>query len=397
MNKHNNITIQDILFIYKTQFLNKFSKVLSKVQLQSYYQLLNCRTERMGSRIMKCNCCNEKFELFNSCKNRHCPTCGNMEREIWLLERKKNVLPVPYYHLVFTVPKELKNLIYSNQKLLLNLLFKVVGETIKELSLDKKFLNGKTGIISILHTWGQNLIYHPHIHCLIPFGSIAKDNKTWQFPKNKNFLFPYNVIKKLFRDKFLFNLNKLYEKQPETFSFKFDPNLTKICNWKSFKNILYLKKWVVHQSKPIKNPENVIDYFGRYAYKTAITDFRIIKLENDEVFFKIKDYKNKTNEVIKLKAIEFIRRFLLHILPKRFCKIRYYGIFSNSNMKKYIKLIFEQLPKNKDSIWEFYELVKNDKSFVIQYFLKWKINVCPKCKKGKLISIENFIGNNRSP
>jgi len=283
-----------------------------------------CRTAELGGHIDECTDCGHVRISYNSCRNRHCPKCQFLRKEKWIRAREKDLLPIRYFHVVFTVPDIINPLVLRNQEVMYNILFKAVKETLLELS--KRF--GKIGFICILHTWGQNLIDHPHIHCIVTGGGLS--NNRWVSSRKKFFL-PVKVMSRLFRGKFLFYLKKVHDKLGFYGSVFF---LKEKDAFLSLLKKLYDKEWVVYCKPPFKSPETVIAYLGRYTHRIAITNHRIVDIKNGKVSFFWKDYAdgNKT-KIMTLDCFEFIRRFLLHVLPDGFVKIRYYGLLGNRNRK----------------------------------------------------------------
>ena len=378
------IEIGDIFRRYGNIYREKYKGHISKEQHKAIRAIEQCRTAKLGGHIDICDKCNAIRISYNSCRNRHCPKCQSLPTEKWLLERQDDILPVQYYHIVLTLPSELKNLVYSNKQIFYNILFKSASQTLLELTKDSKYLGAQIGITSILHTWGQNLSFHPHLHCLVTGGGLTTDNK-WVFTCHNYFL-PVRVISKLFKGKFIHNVIYEYEKGNLKFS-----NAVKdlIIPYKFNKFIYKLrkKKWIVNCKPPFKNPNSVLEYFGRYTHRVAIANHRIIKVENDKVYFKWKDYSDNCKiKIMSLNALEFIRRFLFHILPHRFNKIRYYGLLSNCHRKVKIALCRTLLNNNKSANLNKQNKIKK---------LNWKdlyfkvtgnqINICPVCKKGRMI------------
>lgn len=281
---------------------------------------MNCRTERLGGHLDVCPECGFARPSYNSCRNRHCPKCQTLAKEKWIDNQKYDLLNVGYFHVVFTVPDILNEVILLNQEKLYKLLFRTVAETMQELSSDKKYLGATIGFTSVLHTWGQNLCFHPHIHCIVPSGGLTKDLK-WRSSRQKFFL-PVKVMSRKFRGKFLALLKEL------------NPDITP-----DLLDNAYRKEWVIYCKPPFKTAACVVEYLGRYTHRVAISNNRILKFENGMVSFKWRDYKDSCKcKVMTLTAEEFIRRFLLHILPARFMKIRHYGILGNRNKMKKLNI-----------------------------------------------------------
>jgi hypothetical protein len=317
------LELQDIIIDHGDSF--KENKKLPSSKLKALNSIEACRTEVLGSHVDECSECGHKRISYNSCKNRHCPKCQSFKKEEWIEARKSELINVIYFHVVFTLPSELNAIIYRNQEILYSLFFKCVAETLKELAYDKKYLGAQIGITSVLHTWGQTLSYHPHIHCIVPGGGLSPSGIEFRRSKKKFFI-PVKVLSRKFRGKFLYYLNE-----------EIKANTVKIAgdvNFKDLKNSLYKKDWVVYCKKPFKKSTNVIEYLSKYVHRVAISNNRIIDYTDKKVTFKWRDYRDNNKEkVMTLDVDEFIKRFLLHVLPKAFTKIRYYGILGNRNKK----------------------------------------------------------------
>jgi len=316
-----------------------------------------CRTSALGGHAWVCTNCGGVHAHYNSCGNRHCPNCQAFEKEKWVEARKSELLPVGYLHLVFTLPHELNPLIRSNDRLLYGLLFKAVWQTVAKLSGQSRWLGAQTGMIAVLHTWGSNLSLHPHLHCIVPCGGLNKDQSAWIPTKKKNFLAPNKeVIAPLFRAIFLKHLRRAYEAGQLEFHgqaqvYKDPKQLTKLYR------TLQAKKWNVYAKKPFGGPAQIINYLSRYTHRIALSNNRILGLKNGRVTISVKNYKKKDAKglplitSLTLCVLEFIRRFLLHVLPKGFQRIRYYGILSTRNRKTKLKkaqqlLQYQPPPKN---------------------------------------------------
>jgi len=384
--KNKRITINEIFRMYINDYKKKYADKISAAQYKVIKAILNCRTSQLGTHIKECDYCRQTITLFNSCRNRHCPQCQNIKKEEWLFNRKKEILPVPYYHVIFTLPDELNPLIYSNQKKLLPLFFKAASETLKVLSSDSKHLGASIGFIMVLHTWSQNLLYHPHIHCIVPGGGFNSDKTEWVHPRYKNFFMPVKVISDLFKKKFLAKLKYLYfHKEPLHFAGTIS-YLKNAVVFNNFIDNLKHKKWVVYCAKPFKRPNIVIDYLGRYVYKVAISPYRIITIENNQIYFYWKDYRDKKTKVMKLSPVEFIRRILLHVLPHKFQKVRYYGLLGNNKKIDNISLCRQLFNVVIDAFSELLSSMENDIRQIIYFFKGIDIAVCPFCGKGRMIT-----------
>lgn len=345
--------VQDIFEQYGDEFRQKHP--LTVAQHKAMNAILNCRTARLGGHMDSCPKCGYLRPSYNSCRNRHCPKCQTLSKERWIDARKADLLDVGYFHVVFTVPQELNVLIYRNQVAAYNLLFRCVAETIQELAADKKYLGAATGHTAVLHTWGQSLCFHPHIHCIVPAGGLDKLGK-WRSSRKKFFL-PVKVLSRKFRGKFLALLK---QQLPEA-----TPDLLNTC---------YGKEWVVYCKPPFKDAACVVEYLGRYTHRVAISNNRILKLEDGQVSFKWRDYRDGSRwKVMTVSAEEFVRRFLMHVLPPGFMKIRHYGFLSSRGKQKKLQICKVQTGTS---------LVKKERlstEALIQKLLGRKPSQCPGC------------------
>jgi predicted RNA-binding Zn-ribbon protein involved in translation (DUF1610 family) len=310
--------VQEILEQYGKAYLQNHQ--LSSVQYKALNAIINCRTSRLGGHMDKCPKCGYERPSYNSCRNRNCPKCQTFTKERWIDAQKADLLNVGYFHVVFTVPQELNMLIYRKQLDCYNLLFRCAAESLKGLAGDKKYLGAAIGITAVLHTWGQNLCFHPHIHCIVPSGGLTPLGK-WK-PSRKKFFLPVRALSRKFRGKFL----ALFKLQI--------PDIDQ-----TFMNQCYQKEWLVYCKPPFKNASCVVEYLGRYTHRVAISNNRILKIENGAVTFKWRDYRDKSRwKLMTLDTNEFIRRFLMHVLPNGFTKIRHYGFLSSRGKQKKLKI-----------------------------------------------------------
>lgn len=338
--------------------------------------IINCRTKVLGGHVNRCDQCGEELISYNSCGNRHCPKCQSLRTFKWLEKRKKEWLPVPYFHVVFTVPHELNHLILYNKALLHQLLFQAAWETIKTFGKDRKRLGGLMGMISILHTWGQNLSLHNHVHCIVPGGALTVSGK-WKASK-KGFLFSVKAMMKMYRGIYISKLRALYNKKQLKL-----PN-PKQWNQKNFDHLMQ-KNWVVYAKKPFAGSEKLLDYLGRYTHKIAISNNRILGCEQDSVRFKWRDYSDGNKEkIMRLEPLEFIRRFLQHTVPNGFMRIRFFGFLANACKAKNIAMIKKQLPPLKCDIIE-----KETRAIMLE-ITGIDITLCQVCKKGRMLPIRTL-------
>jgi hypothetical protein len=364
--------LSEIVSRHEDDFIKKHNPLLLHRKVLRAIRI--CRTSELGGHKDNCDTCNHVRISYNSCRNRHCPKCQATNRERWILERKQNLLNCSYFHVVFTMPQELNSYCLKYPKQLYNMLFFCAKETMLAFGNDKKHLGAELGIIAILHTWGQTLQLHPHLHMIVPGGGICENN-TWKNSRaQNNFLFPVKALSKVFRGKFM-----------QVFSeFLAQENIQITGN---LKRTLYNLSWNVYAKKPFLGASQVIEYLGRYTHKIAISNHRILKVEDSKVTFKYTDYKHgSAKKVMVLDATEFLRRFCMHILPPRFRKIRHYGFLANRNKKKLRFLQFSQgiIPKEQTKI-SYKEIAKN--------YLGFDVDQCPCCKEGRMIRVMSFSAN----
>ncbi len=362
-------------------------------QLRAMRAIEICRTAELGGHVDECDHCGLLRISYNSCRNRHCPKCQSLDKERWLIARKKDLLPIAYFHLVFTIPEEIKPLALRNQKLVYTLLFKAVAETIKELTEDRKYLGAKVGFIAILHTWSQNLMDHPHIHCIVTGGGLSPDGKRW-VPCKEDFFISVKVLSRLFRGKFLAHLKETYAKGKMHFPGKIAPLKDKRAFNRLLKG-LYAKEWVVYCKPPFSNAEKVMEYLGRYTHRVAISNHRLVKLEGGQVTFRYRDRNdNHKVKLMSLDVSEFIRRFLLHILPDGFVKIRHYGILSNRNRKSELAQCRKLLGVHCQE--ETTESVREPWQDLLTRITGVDPRICPVCGKGKMV-LKQVLNSSVSP
>lgn len=328
--------IQQIFLNSYVDFRSSDSHV-SGVQEKAAHAILNCKSGSLGCNISQCTDCGHMEFHNNSCRNRNCPNCQAILKEIWIDKRRAEVIDSPYFHVVFTVPHALNPLIYGNQELLYSLLHRCSSETLLELARDRKYLGATPGIIQVLHTWGQTLNFHPHIHCIVSGGGLSAEQKLRKC--GKKFFIPVHVMSKVFRGKFLFYLQKHYDSGKLVFSSSC-AELQNSYSWNEFRDALYKTDWCPYIKETFNGFGNAIEYLGRYTHRIAITNTRIQSVNETQVSFSARDYKSGETKVMTLENVEFIRRFLMHVLPSGFQKIRYYGFLNNRTKTKNLKIIF---------------------------------------------------------
>jgi len=370
--------IQQIFDHSWEDFLHTHS--FSSEQESTGYSIINCKTKKMGCNVSECKECGYIQVHHNSCRKRNCPNCQAFLKEIWIDARKSEVIDTPYFHTIFTVPAELRPIIYANQNLLYGLLHRCSAESVLELCQDNKYLGATPGIIQVLHTWGQDLHFHPHIHSIISGGGLTKDLKLQQ--SKASFFIPVEVLQAKFRKKFLILLDEMYNDHklviPESCS-----KLRNAYDWNDFRRRLYDMRWNVHVKETFNGYGNAIEYLGRYTHRIAITNTRILNVSDTNVSFRIHNYKSGADEVITLSNTEFIRRFLQHVLPHGFQKIRYYGFLNNRSKKKNLKIIFTIQGHQR-----FFSALAGKKTDeMMKLVWNYDIHKCPVCRKSSMKTV----------
>lgn len=350
--------ITDIFRTYGPSYRDRFGQRMLPSHLRTIQDITDCRTNVMGGHVFQCNHCEQLRYAYHSCKNRSCPTCHESDRNAWLEKRQQERLPVPYFHAVFTLPKELHEIIRSNQKTGYALIMEAAALSLMKLASDSRYVGGQIGMLAVLHTWTRALVYHPHVHCLIPAGGLSADHRYW-LEARKNYLVPVRALSEIFRATFMALIRK---KLPHV----------------SFPQSVWKTPWVVYCKSSGHTADKVLKYLARYVHQTAITNSRIIKTDHGKVVFRYKDSREQQWKTMTLDVQEFIRRFLQHVLPPGFHKVRYYGLLSPRNRQRLDQIRREltqnlptpeqDTPKTKD---------KSTHTFLL----------CPVCQTGHLVPI----------
>ena len=380
----NSCEVADIFRLYGKDYQRQTLLSYKKLKVMNHISV--CRTAQLGGHIEQCDQCGFERNAYNSCRDRHCPKCQTMVKEKWLNDRKADLLPCNYCHLVFTVPHKLNPIILSNKKIMLNNLFTAVNLTLQAFTKDPQWkVQGQPGFICVLHTWSQKLTDHFHIHCLIAGGALSFDKKRWVASK-KSFLFRVQSLAKEFKKRYLGLLEKAYLNndlflpgKPEIFKSKQE--------FENFIQSLFKVKWNTYAKRPFAGPEQVLEYLGRYTHRVAISNNRIKSYDNNQVCFEYKDRTdNDTIKTLTVSAHEFIRRFLLHVLPHNFMKIRYFGFLSHRNKKQAIKLIRKLI--DPEAV-----LPIKLKETVLEMMLRLtghELLCCPNCNRGKMTIVKEL-------
>ncbi|MCK5193819.1 MAG: IS91 family transposase [Desulfobulbaceae bacterium] len=380
----NNLEVADVFHLYGEQY--RQSNRLSYEQIKVMRHIEICRTAALGGHVEQCNKCGFERIAYNSCRDRHCPKCQTMTKERWLNDRKAELLPCGYFHLVFTLPHTLNPIVLCNKKIMLAMLFAAVNETLQAFAKDPQWrLEGQLGFISVLHTWSQTLLDHFHLHCLVPAGVLAFDKSKW-VPARESFLFRINSLAKEFRKRYLRKLEKAYRKKELIFPGETVSISSPEIFWEMTKKLSVID-WIAYAKRPFAGPEQVLEYLGRYTHRVAISNNRLIAIDKGKVVFSYRDRKsNNEKKSMTLNADKFIRRFLLHVLPKGFMKIRYFGFLSNIKKKKYIPIIRQLI----EPMAKLLEKIKETVQQIMLRVTGIDITCCPQCQKGKMIKIKEL-------
>ena len=374
----------DIFRIYGNDYLK--NNTLPYAHKKVMHHIAVCRTAKLGGHVEQCDSCGFKRNAYNSCRDRHCPKCQSLVKEKWLNDRKAELLPCGYFHLVFTLPHELNAIILCNKTVTLAILFAAVSGTLQTFAKDPQWrLEGQLGFISVLHTWSQTLMDHFHLHCLVPAGALSFDKTRW-VPARESFLFRVESLAKEVRKRYLQKLEKAFSDGKLIF-----PGNTQIYNChRRFKKLiqsLFQITWIVYAKRPFAGPQQVLEYLGRYTHRVAISNNRIVSITNDKVTFTYKD--RKRNDEVKsmtLDAGEFVRRFLLHVLPRGFMKIRYFGFLANTNKKKCVPLLRKLIDPSARLPDKISETVQE----MMLRLTGEDITCCPQCKKGRMVKLRKL-------
>ena len=339
--KEARLEVADVFRKYETDFLAQWGHTLSVPQRKAFAAIRDCRTAALGGHVEyveECDTCGHRAISYNSCRNRHCPKCQAMARAKWLAEREAELLPVPYFHVVFTLPQKIGDLALQNAREIYRILFRAASEALLSIAADPHRLGANIGFLAVLHTWGQNLHLHPHLHCVVPGGGISPDGQRWIGCKSKAFFLPVRVLSARFRNLFL----KYLRNAVQDGKLKFHGEMAWLGQPSAFETMCLQAqraKWVVFAKPPFGGPEQVLKYLARYTHRVAISNRRLLSIEEGRVRFEYKDYADGSQtKVMTLAAIEFIRRFLLHVLPGGFVRIRQFGFLANRGRRKKLAL-----------------------------------------------------------
>ena len=374
------------------EFLERYGKRLTPEQRRALDDLASCRTATLGGHVLECPQCGHRQIAYNSCGNRHCPKCQGTAAARWLEMQAADLLPIPYFHVVFTLPRVLGPIALENPRQVYGLLMQAAAETLLELAADPKHLGAKIGVLAVLHTWGQNLSLHPHVHCVVTGGGLSLNETHWITCPDRFFL-PFQILSRVFRGKFLAGLRNLFTRGRLHFGGK----LAALARPDQFNRLLSKSvrtDWVVHVKPPWGGPETVLKYLARYTHRTAISNRRLVSLEDGQVCFRWKDYaQGGRHRTMKLSAIEFVHRFLMHVLPSGFVRVRHYGFLANCHRREKLTLCrkFLSVTRTSDSGTPDPNATPEQVSPVTP------TRACPVCGAGRMIVIEAFLPTGMSP
>jgi hypothetical protein len=375
------IEVADILRSYGGQYQKQYPSGL--VQARIIDDLTACRTAALGGHLRRCSECDHQEIAYNSCRNRHCPKCQRGKQADWMAKQQGHLLDVSYFHIVFTLPQPLSPLALQNKRLLYGLLMRGAADTLLRIARDPRHLGARIGFTSILHTWGQTLMHHPHVHCLVPGGGLSPDGKRW-IAARPGFFLPVRVLSRVFRGNYLQELNRLYQQDKLTLQGRLE-NLRHPNQWAEFVGQLRRIEWVVYAKPPFGSAGQVVKYLARYTHRVAICNRRLASLDGGQVTFRYKDYRRGHSQALmRLPAVEFIRRFLLHSLPKGFVRIRHYGLLANrtrqQNLERCRQLIGHSTAEQPPA-----DSTQTHPDCSGRSTPDWP---CPKCRKGEMRFIE---------
>lgn len=378
------LEVADVFRRYGQTYRQQHGASMSAAQWRVMSAIEVCRTAALGGHLERCDECGHERYAFNSCRDRHCPKCQCLARAEWIQQRQSELLDVPYFHVVFTMPEQIAAIAYQNKEVVYGILFQATAETLKSIAADPKHLGAEIGFFAVLHSWGQNLQFHPHLHCVVPGGGLSPDGDRWVACR-PDFFLPVRVLSRRFRRLFL----ELLERAFDCGKLQFFNGVEHLRDRRAFVRLIgrmKSRKWVVYAKRPFAGPQQVLDYVGRYTHRVAISNNRLLGIENGQVCFHWKDYRDSGQiKTMTLSANEFIRRFLLHVLPDGFQRIRYYGFLGNRYRKDKLhqcrRLLGMATPANTGTLAkdyrERYEELTGD-----------SLHRCPQCKRGRMLIIE---------
>jgi hypothetical protein len=376
------LEVADVFRRYGEAYREKHGASMSTAQRRVMTAIEVCRTAALGGHLERCDQCGHERNCFNSCRDRHCPKCQSLARAQWIEDRQSELLDCPYFHVVFTVPEQIAAIAYQNKELVYGILFHTTAATLKTIAADPKHLGAEIGFFAVLHTWGQNLVHHPHLHCVVPGGGLSPDGKRWVACK-PGFFLPVRVLSRLFRRCFLESLQKAFDSGKLQFFGSLEP-LREPSAFARQMARAKASEWVVYAKRPFAGPQQVLDYVGRYTHRVALSNNRLLDIEYGQVRFQWKDYRDRSQiKTMSLSADEFIRRFLVHVLPEGFQRIRYYGFLGNRYRQQKLDqcrgLLGMETPASSPA---------KDYRDRCEELTGRSLHQCPQCRQGQMVTVE---------
>jgi Putative transposase/Transposase zinc-binding domain len=368
------LEVADVVRAHRERFVQHRRGQVLATERRVLDDIATCRTAQHGGHVEKCDACGHLRVAYNSCRNRHCPKCQQRARAHWLEAHEQDVLPVEYFHVVFTIPHQLRDIALQNKKLVYNILFRASAETLSQIAADPDHLGAELGFLSVLHTWGQNLEHHPHVHCVVAGGGISTDRSQWVRCRPRFFL-PVRVLGRLFRGKFLHHLRHAFEHGRLGLHGQL-ADLREPLAFASYLAPLYQHDWNVYAKPPFGGPSQVLRYLARYTHRVAISNHRLVAMHDDRVTFRWKDYSRGKKRTMTLGAAEFLRRFLLHLLPAGFVRIRHFGFLANRCRRDKLERCRELLAAEQPA-----------SSLASPASLSETPTPCPECKRGRMVCV----------
>lgn len=383
------LEVADILRRYGDAYRARHEASLSSMQRRVMRAITACRTAALGGHVEACDDCGHQRISYNSCRNRHCPKCQSLARSAWIEDRQAELLNCPYFHVVFTLPEEIAAIAYQNKAVLYKLLFSATAETLRTIAADPKHLGAEIGFFAVLHTWGQNLMHHPHLHCVVPGGGLSADGERWVACRTGFFL-PVRVLSRFFRRRFLELLEQAYGRGELQF-FSALEHLRELKAFHRYLDPLREKEWVVYAKAPFAGPEQVLDYVGRYTHRVAISNNRLLDIDDGHVTFRWKDYRDSdAQKTMTVTAEEFIRRFLLHALPPGLQRIRYYGFLGNRYRQEKLEQCRQLLHMNSATPQKHEANAAADYRDRYEALTGISLHECPVCRRGHMITVKEI-------
>jgi hypothetical protein len=379
------LEVADVIRRYGEAYRRQHGASMSPTQWRVMSAIEVCRTAALGGHLERCDQCGYERNAFNSCRDRHCPKCQCLARAQWIEQRESELLDVPYFHVVFTVPEEIAAIAYQNKQVIYDILFQATAETLKTIAADPKHFGAEIGFFAVLHSWGSNLQFHPHLHCVVPGGGLSADGQRW-ISCRPDFFLPVRVLSRLFRRLFLEALQHAFDSGKLAFFKALEP-LRDRHAFVEFVDRMKDCDWVVYAKRPFAGPQQVLDYVGRYTHRVAISNNRLLDIANGQVSFEWKDYRAGGQvKTMTLSADEFIRRFLLHVLPDGFQRIRYYGFLGNRYRKQKLEHCRRLLGMTNRT--DSRNTAKTNYRDEYEELTGISLHQCPQCRQGHMIMVE---------